>query len=194
MIQDEWSKRSERSKASNGSGGSNHSHSGGSFAISRDTSRQRGLSPEFDRFVTFLAESNGKDARSPPGGRGAVASIALPKKVGWAANKRFNILKFKFKFPIARTFELFRARSRLYRSQILQVNTRWNSYLVPKVQHLFPKCSIFYENFILENGAKECIDESFPTSIYLQNVASIQPRTSPKKFESSSSREFEFKL
>ena len=134
MIQDEWSKRSERSKASNGSGGSNGSNS---FAISRDTSRQRGLSPEFDRFVTFLAESNGKDARSPPGGRGAVASIALPKKVGWAANKRFNILKFKFKFPIARTFELFRARSRLYRSQILQVNTRWKALAEIYTMHSF---------------------------------------------------------
>ena len=31
----------------------------------------------------------------------------------WAANKRFKMLKLKFKFPIARTFELFRARSRL---------------------------------------------------------------------------------
>ena len=26
--------------------------------------------------------------------------------VNWAANKRFEILKFKLKFPIARTFEL----------------------------------------------------------------------------------------
>ena len=33
-----------------------------------------------------------------------------------------QVSKFKFKFPRARTFELFRARSRLYRSQILQVN------------------------------------------------------------------------
>ena len=41
-------------------------------------------------------------------------------KVCWAANKSFEVLKFKFKFPRARTFELFRARSRLYRSQILQ--------------------------------------------------------------------------
>ena len=32
--------------------------------------------------------------------------------VGWAANKNFEILKFEFKFPRARTFELFRARSR----------------------------------------------------------------------------------
>ena len=38
------------------------------------------------------------------------------------------------------------------------------------------------------------LDESFPTSVYLQKLASIQPRTSPKKFESSSSREFELKL
>ena len=45
----------------------------------------------------------------------------------WAANKSFEILKFKFKFPRARTYELFRARSRLYRSQILQVNTRWKA-------------------------------------------------------------------
>ena len=36
----------------------------------------------------------------------------------WAAKKRFEISKFKFKFPRARTSELFRARSRLYRSQI----------------------------------------------------------------------------
>ena len=27
------------------------------------------------------------------------------------------------------------------------------------------------------------LDESFPTSIYFQNLASIQPRTSPKKFK-----------
>ena len=35
--------------------------------------------------------------------------------------------KFKLKFPRARTFEHFRARSRLYRSQILQVNARWKA-------------------------------------------------------------------
>ena len=37
------------------------------------------------------------------------------------------------------------------------------------------------------------LGESFPTSTYLQNLASIQPRTSLTKFESSSYREFEFK-
>ena len=30
-------------------------------------------------------------------------------KVAWAANKRFEISKFKFNFPRARTFELYRA-------------------------------------------------------------------------------------
>jgi len=34
------------------------------------------------------------------------------------------------------------------------------------------------------------LGESFPTSIYLQNLASIEPRTSPNKFASSSSRKF----
>ena len=44
---------------------------------------------------------------------------AVSKKVYWAANKRFEVSKFQFKFPRARTFELYRARSWLYRSQIL---------------------------------------------------------------------------
>ena len=43
-------------------------------------------------------------------------SAGKNKKVPWAANKRFEISKFKFKFPRARTYELIRARSRLYRS------------------------------------------------------------------------------
>ena len=34
--------------------------------------------------------------------------------VSWAANKSFEVFKFKFKFPRARTFELFRARSRIF--------------------------------------------------------------------------------
>ena len=57
--------------------------------------------------------------------------------VFWAANKRFEISKFKFKFPRARTFELFRARSRLYRSQILQVNTRWKALAEIYTMHSF---------------------------------------------------------
>ena len=42
---------------------------------------------------------------------------AFGEHVDWAANKSLEVLKFKFKFPRARTFELFRARSRLYRSK-----------------------------------------------------------------------------
>ena len=46
--------------------------------------------------------------------------------------------------------------------------------------------TIFGWNFETEERCKEvhCVDlgESFPTSIYLQKSASIQPRTSPSKF------------
>ena len=36
-----------------------------------------------------------------------------------------------------------------------------------------------------ESGGVHCVDlgESFPTSIHLQNLASMQPRTSPVKFD-----------
>ena len=46
--------------------------------------------------------------------------------------------------------------------------------------------TIFGLNFEIEERCKgvHCVDlgESFPTSIYLQKSASIQPRTSPSKF------------
>ena len=46
--------------------------------------------------------------------------------------------------------------------------------------------AIFNENFEIRDRCKgvHCVDlgESFPTSIYLQNLAWIQPRTSPPKF------------
>ena len=57
-------------------------------------------------------------------------------KAIWAANKRFEISKFEFKFPRARTYELIRARSRLYRSQILQVNARWKALAEIYTMHL----------------------------------------------------------
>ena len=51
-------------------------------------------------------------------------------------------------------------------------------------RNILPNSSIFL-NVILElcKGV-HCVDlgESFPTHIYLQNLASIQPRTSPPKF------------
>ena len=49
--------------------------------------------------------------------------------------------------------------------------------------------AIFNENFEIRERCKgvHCVDlgESFPTSIYLQNLASIQPRTSRVKFARS---------
>ena len=46
----------------------------------------------------------------------------------WVANKRFEVSKFKFKFPRARTFELIRARSRLYKFRRASPSARlwWN--------------------------------------------------------------------
>ena len=70
-------------------------------------------------------------------------------KVLWAANKRFEVSKFKFKFPRARTFELYRARSRLYRSQILQVNTRWKALAEIYTMHSFAPFSNL--NFFVKN-------------------------------------------
>ena len=55
----------------------------------------------------------------------------------WAANKRREISKFKFKFPRARTYELISARSRLAGSQILQVNARWKALAEIYTMHSF---------------------------------------------------------
>ena len=59
-----------------------------------------------------------------------------------------------------------------------------------KQQNSGKKISNFFnENFEIRDGCKgvHCVDlgESFPTHIYLQNLASIQPRTSPFKFARS---------
>ena len=71
----------------------------------------------------------------------------------WAANKRFEISKFKFKFPRARTYELIRARSRLYRSQILQdlVNTRWKALAEIYTMHSFAPFSTV--KFLFESAS-----------------------------------------
>ena len=54
--------------------------------------------------------------------------------------------------------------------------------------------TIFGWNFEIEERCKgvHCVDlgESFPTSIYLQKSASIQPRTSPSKFGGNYSKLF----
>ena len=58
--------------------------------------------------------------------------------------------------------------------------------------------TIFGSNVDIEERCKgvHCVDigESFPTSIYLQNLASIQPRTSPKKFGKTGKRTSKFPL
>ena len=48
---------------------------------------------------------------------------------------KFQILSSTF--PRVRTFEFFRARSRLHRSQILQVNIRWKALVEIYTMHSF---------------------------------------------------------
>ena len=62
-------------------------------------------------------------------------------RAAWAVTKRFEISKFKFKFPRARTFELCRARSRLHRSQNLKVNIRWKALAEIYTIHIFAQIS-----------------------------------------------------
>ena len=86
------------------------------------------------------------DATKPPQ---EMKPYLMERKVHWVANKRFEISKFKFKIPRARTCELHRARSRLYRRQILQVNTRWKALAEIYTMHSFAPLSnrkIFVKN------------------------------------------------
>ena len=100
-----------------------------------------------------------KKCEGPLNCRNCEPSIKIVKEVvylspfgenaGWAANKNFEVLnfnlKFNFKFPRARTFELFRPRSRLYRSQILQVNTRWKALAEIYTMHSFAQlCNLIF--------------------------------------------------
>ena len=61
---------------------------------------------------------------------------------------QIRALKFQSlssKFPRARTFELVRARSRLHRSQILQVNTRWKALAeIYTMQSFAQLCNLFF--------------------------------------------------
>ena len=62
--------------------------------------------------------------------------------------------------------------------------------MISKISENFRKFSQNSTKFLKKNVIAElckgvhCVDlgDSFPTSIYLQNLASIQPRTSPSKF------------
>ena len=78
----------------------------------------------------------------------ATRFVCAWRNVYWVANKRFEISKFKFKIPRARTSEL-QARSRLYRSQILQINTRWKALAEIYTMHSFAPFSNL--NFFVKN-------------------------------------------
>ena len=122
--------------------------------------------------------------------------------------------------------KLYRARSRLYRSEILQENVRLKALAEIYTMHsfaqlcnlnflskfcqrfgkflrnnsanfanlakflkifaIFRKILAFFRKNVIQELCKgmHCVDlgESFQTHIYLQNLASIQPRTSPVKF------------
>ena len=67
----------------------------------------------------------------------------------WVAKKSFEISTLKFKFPRARTYELIRARSRLYRSHISRVNTRWKALAEIYTMHSFAPFS--HLNFFVKN-------------------------------------------
>ena len=92
--------------------------------------------------------------RPSPSDQPAIPAEHLAQRVrtrnqGWVANKMFEISKFKFQFPRARTYELIRARSRRYRSQIWQVNTRWKALAEIYTKHSFSPFSML--NFMFEN-------------------------------------------
>ena len=61
----------------------------------------------------------------------------LPFKVSGAANERFEFLEVELKVPIARATEFSRVCSRLYRSPISQVNTRWRALAEIYTMHPF---------------------------------------------------------
>ena len=111
----------------------------------------------------FLSVSSGRPERllrgagvagadlwpAPRGGEGHAGGGAARRSVGWAAKKRFESSKLKFKFPRARTHELIWARSRLYRSQILQVHTRRKALAEIYTMHSFAAFSNL--NFFVKN-------------------------------------------
>ena len=141
-------------------------------------------------------------------------------KIKCFSKRKFNVRISKTKIKCAilgfspNCCILGKSREKLVKfSQIQQKFSKTSAKFWQNLQH-FVKNQQKIQQFLtqklrLENGAKfsimdskklckgvHCVDlgESFPTSIYLQILASIQPRTSPNKFVSSSSRESEFEL
>ena len=92
-----------------------------------------------------------------------------------------------------------RSRARVALGSELQLPMSFPWSVFPGLdQDLFPPMVflVFWDSIPKRCKGVHCVDlgESFPTRIYLQNLASMQPRTSPVKFASSSSRNFELEL
>ena len=93
--------------------------------------------------------------------------------------------------------DAFWEKSRKMLIKMLQKFSKILTNLQKKIKESAKISAFFNEKVAIRERCKGVhsvnLGESFPTSIYLQKLASMQPRTSPKKFESSSSRECEFK-
>ena len=79
------------------------------------------------------------------------------KNVIWVRDNEVEYSNFNFNLPESlklRSCELFRARSPLYRSQILQVNTRWKGLVEIYKMHSFAPFSNL--NFFFKNCWKFC--------------------------------------
>ena len=91
--------------------------------------------------------------------------------------------------------KLYKARSLLYRRQILQVNIRWKALdEIYKIYMLFaplrPQYFRTFSSNVFFAPRINLVDlvKSFPTNIFLQNLASIQQRTSLIKFDHSTEK------
>ena len=95
---------------------------------------------------------------------------------------------------VTRPYSCSRARVALGRELQLPMSFSW-PFFPGLDQDLFPPMVflVFWDSIPKRCKRVHCVDldESFPTSIYLQNLASIQPRTSPKKFGKTGKRDFE---
>ena len=104
---------------------------------------------------------------------------------GWIDSPRWQTLQGSFsavsKRNFASKYALESSRRDLHNAFLC---TALKSHFLKKIEKW--KISRNFENWLRCKGM-HCVDlgESFPTSIYLQNVASIQPRTSLVKFARS---------
>ena len=99
------------------------------------------------------------------------------RKFDWKSDTRHSFLEF-----VAKSGQNFIKKSQK------KCKSRWRKWKKAEIQYSIAKKMLVIVgwNFEIEERCKvvHCVDlgESFPTSIYLQKSASIQPRTSPSKF------------